>query len=297
MWGSLGTSIVNSRSGSYAKCHSDTGYVATRILTGDFGVSAQREIEHRLNRVEMRQKIIESQTLPSPSTEAPEVKIFSPSGLERTLFDTPLPTAAIGSTQSFPRHQSHASTASATSEDESLDRFSTPGSLASTSYTSMEETEDIPLQKISRPTRSRNMMTRHYQKRPSRQRLVLKPFIILAGRMYEAHIMLAHLIILMIVLVLGPKLIDFVERQLALQGFVWGRTSLLPDIENEIGATTWSFHDETLLPATMKFCQNLGAIGGFSTVVTLFLHDLYHREARKRWKANNGKVINRNRLL
>lgn len=219
----------------------------------------------------------------------------------RDLSHTELETTSISATeprrpQAFPRHESHASTTSATSDDECFDKSSTPYSLKSTSqslysYTSIEdETPDIPLHKITSSSRSRTRMARDHQSRPTPQRLVLTPFIILAVRMYEAHMMLVHLFVLMNVLVLGPKLRVFLEGQMALQAFVWGRTSHLPVVENRVEATTWSFHDESLLPATMKFCQNLGVIGALATTFTLFLHDLYHREARKRWQSNNGKV-------
>lgn len=134
----------------------------------------------------------------------------------------------------------------------------------------------------------------------SPQTIKVFPFVVLAARMYEAHIMLAHLFILINALMVLPKLTIQLDSQLASQSLSWGRAAV--EGGTSIGAgsvasigffstlTAWSLSN-TILPQTIALCNKLGAIGAFSTVITFLFHDLYHREAGKRW--TSAKVATR----
>jgi len=114
--------------------------------------------------------------------------------------------------------------------------------------------------------------------------------------MYEAHIMLAHLFILLNALIVIPNLTIRLDSQLASQSLAWGRASAgaasgaLATTGFFSSLTAWSL-TSGILPQTIAICNKLGAIGAASTVVTFVFHDLYHREAGKRWAA--GKTATR----
>lgn len=124
----------------------------------------------------------------------------------------------------------------------------------------------------------------------SPQNIKVFPFVVLAARMYEAHIMLAHLFILLNALILIPKLTIQLDSQLASQSLAWGRSNASGAAAGGALAATGFFSALTawsltsgILPQTIAICNKLGAIGAASTVVTFVFHDLYHREAGKRW--------------
>jgi hypothetical protein len=117
--------------------------------------------------------------------------------------------------------------------------------------------------------------------------------------MYEAHIMLAHLFIFLNAFIVFPKLFSCLERELARQTEAWGRSSFGPSnfytTTDDNGGRSLIFalmgglwmEQDAIVSQTVSICNRLGAIGAASTLVTFLFHDLYHREAGKRWKGNN----------
>lgn len=309
MWGSL-----------------DTGYVANRFISKDFGVSASREIEHRLARVEMRQRIIDV---------AAEDSLVERKGSRSGSNEDAAGSKRQGPSVDFTRRvivppkwlRDNNGSPTFTSDD---DEISTPASSASSStrgrpavardssisshYSYSSADEDLVDQRKTTTTTSsssRLLANKHHTSShahtyprsssssastsasiASPQNIKVFPFVVVGARMYEAHIMLAHLFILLNALIVIPKLTIQLDAQLASQSLAWGRAAI--DKSGAIGAgavagagffstlTAWSTTNG-ILPQTISICNKLGAIGALSTVVTFLFHDLYHREAGKRW--------------
>ena len=112
--------------------------------------------------------------------------------------------------------------------------------------------------------------------------------------------MLAHLFICINALVVLPNLTIQLDSQLASQSLAWGRAAMETSTAVGAGAATnvgffsaltaWSM-TSGVLPQTISFCHKLSALGAISTIITFLFHDLYHREAGKRW--TSAKVATR----
>jgi len=306
----------------------DTGYMANRFLRGEFGVSSSREIEHRLARVEMRQKIIDvaaEDTLAERkgsrlgSNEDTAKRYGAPVDFSRRVIVPPKWLRDNNGSPTF------------TSDD---DDVSTPASSASSStrggrptiardssisshysYSSADEELAVDPRKIpshvstgreiSSCLATQQQHASHTYPRlssssastsasiSSPQTIKVFPFVVLAARMYEAHVMLAHLFILLNFLIVIPKFTTQLDAHLASQSLAWGRASIGATSGASTGffsaLTAWSVTNG-ILPQTISICNKFGAIGVASTIITFLFHDLYHREAGKRWAPSRTSV-------
>jgi len=112
--------------------------------------------------------------------------------------------------------------------------------------------------------------------------------------------MLAHLFICINFLVVLPNLTIQLDSQLASQSLAWGRAAVETSTAVGAGAATnvgffsaltaWSMTNG-VLPQTISLCNRISIIGFISTIISFLFHDLYHREAGKRWAS--AKVATR----
>lgn len=173
------------------------------------------------------------------------------------------------------------STSTAIADDQELE-----GSSSQYSYSSPDEgfAPNISGQEPDNHQSHTSEPVAYFSRKQSIKKL---PFLILASRIYEAHLMLAHLFIFINVLVVIPNLCIQIESQLARQTEAWGRASFGNTMNGHIGAALMgglNLEWDASLSRTITLCNHLGGIGAIATVVTFIFHDLYHNEASKRWK-------------
>jgi hypothetical protein len=322
MWGSLGMSNTISMVRGVIHILIDTGYVAHRLLTGDFGVSYDREVEHHSQRLEMRRNVLDAAAKIRSTVQErlPVAESQHSARTSRKIVIPPTWIANSGLTES-PTPSSDEETVSSESSSsrrEGILRLQRPpltrASSSHYSYSSMDE-ECVP--EVDSGSESTAFMTFQSRGDPSGvvptstsfsfsrlQKVKKYSFLVLAMRMYEAHIMLAHLFIFLNAFIVFPKLFSYLEKELARQTEAWGRSSFGPSnlytTTDDNGGRSIIFalmgglwmEQDAIVSKTVSICNRLGAIGAASTLVTFLFHDLYHREAGKRWKGNNvGNLI------
>lgn len=256
MWGSL-----------------DTGYVFYRLLTGDFGVSDERVFANRLQRLEMRQAIT-------------KVNGYT-NQIAATAAKNRPPTRFMCS-------DSDASSAATSDEEESMGfsgKVTRFGTREASEY-SFTSNEDDEYQMEELPSLGRSSSEKSIP--GSHKKVKIFPFLILVTRVYEAHLMLAHLVILINVLAIWPTISAFLHKQLALQTNAWGR-SPLPVDGGQLGWATLALpwvHDDEIITVVTSICNKFGIFGAVASLITFVMHDLYHREAGKRWLTATRQPIN-----
>lgn len=269
MWGSLGSFYARSISCTTLIAAEDTGYVLNRILTLDFGVSPEREIIHRLHRVEMRQLISES--VPSTSTSWGT----RPTVLRRGNSDTSWVGRSIDDSESE----------TASSGASTVAGSGTAGGLASSSYsyTSIEEEQEYDPSVCHKQV---HVKKEFYAKTSTR----LKPIIFLAARIYEAHLMIVHLTIVFGVLVVIPGFLKKLESYVAYQSLAWGRSTAPIIPMQDSRPVVWSTAPDAIVPTALMLSQRSGLVGALAAFIVFLFHDLYHREAARRWQPKKGEV-------
>ena len=299
----------------------DTAYVWTRFLTGDFGVSSQREAEHRLARLEMR-KIVQQDrighfdgadryasdsdynasdyfTRPQAKTtrvrlqvrteEANEMEVYRKKGSHqpgRHVSRLPAWAASPGvvdtesSASSFISGDVSPPSPVDTQSDYSFSSVGDDGSPThaeirptvrsknSRAAATKKQLESIGLTRIAAPAPT--------ERRQDRTRFL--PILILLIRLYEAHLMIGHFVILVSIIVFWPPL-----RDLFSGSYVWSAPKA--DFWNwAIVEETWSWRDkDKVLVTAIELAWRLGVVGAVCTVIIWIYHDRYHQEACKRW--------------
>lgn len=129
--------------------------------------------------------------------------------------------------------------------------------------------------------------------------------VVLLTRLYEAHLMVAHVFLIMFVLTLLPAVIhrngtvsmfDSYNRQCtwaickhALQVTPFAATADIPADTAPGMQPFWMMPD--LLLCSMQLARTLGAMGIAATVAMCLIHDLYHTEAcTRRWKRSEAAL-------
>lgn len=311
----------------------DTAYVWTRFLTGDFGVSPQREAEHRLARLEMR-KVVQQERIAQFDGAAdryasdsdynandyftrPQVAKTGRVRLQVRTEETNEMYRMKGSHQPG-RHISRlpawAASPGIPDAESSASSFisgdtSPPSPVDTQSDYSFSSVGDdgSPTHAEVRPTiRTKTSRTAAVSKKqletglariavaappsPSERRqnrTRFLPILVLLIRLYEAHLMIGHFVILVSIIVFWPPL-----RDLLTGSYVWSAPKA--DFWNwAIVEETWSWKDkDKVLVTAIELAWRLGVLGAVCTVVIWIYHDRYHQEACKRWSrqaaANNA---------
>lgn len=106
----------------------------------------------------------------------------------------------------------------------------------------------------------------------------LLPIMVLLIRLYEAHMMIGHFLILVSIIVFWPPLKDLLTGNYT---FVRPKA----DFWNwNLVEETWSWRDkDKVLVTAIEFSWRLGVVGAIATVLIWIYHDRYHQEACKRW--------------
>ncbi|KAG8833719.1 hypothetical protein FRC17_010182 [Serendipita sp. 399] len=118
------------------------------------------------------------------------------------------------------------------------------------------------------------------QKKTDRTRWL--PILILLVRLYEAHLMIGHFVILVSIIVFWPPLRDLFKGTYVFstpKADFWN-WSVIED--------RWSWKDkDRVLNTAIELSWRMGVFGFFCTIVIWIYHDRYHMEACKRWTRQN----------
>jgi hypothetical protein len=297
----------------------DTAYVWARVLTGDIGVSSQREAENRLARLEMRKHIQQERinNLDASDRYASDsdynVNDYFSRSKATTRVRLQVRTEEAGEWKKGGNHLAgrHVSRLPAWAHSPGvMDTESSASSFISgdTSPPSPIDTQSdysfssvgddgSPTNIEARPTlRSKNSrgptkkqleaigFTRDRAttapapapRRPESIRLM--PILILLVRLYEAHLMIGHFVILVSIIVFWPPLRDL------FQGTYVFSTPKADFWNWSVIEDRWSWKDKTrVLNTAIELAWRLGVFGALCTVVIWIYHDRYHMEACKRW--------------
>lgn len=304
--------------------HADTAYVWTRFLTGNIGVSSQREAEHRLARLEMRKLVQQDRindgvdryasdsdynasdyfTRPQASkstrvrlqvrvpVEDNEMEVYRKKGSH-------LPGRHVSRLPAWAASPGLVDTESSASSFISGD-VSPPSPIDTQSDYSFSSVGDdgSPTNIDVRPTiRSKNSRAAATKKQlesigltrdravaapaPTQQKQKgtrFLPILVLLIRLYEAHLMIGHFLILVSIIVFWPPLRDLLNGNYT---FVRPKA----DFWNwNLVEETWSWRDkDKVLVTAIEFSWRLGAVGAVATVIIWIYHDRYHQEVCKRW--------------
>jgi hypothetical protein len=102
-------------------------------------------------------------------------------------------------------------------------------------------------------------------------------------RLYEAHLMICHLVILVIPLIVWPAVQYRLQSFMASQSNVLGYHLSGPGTPHFDRIEPWSLAREQVLSSSIRLSQYLSLIGSIGSVVMCICYDLYHREACLRW--------------
>lgn len=300
----------------------DTSYVWTRFLTGNFGVSPQREAEHRLARLEMR-KLVQQDRIndgvdryASDSDYNANDYFTRPQVTKSTRVRLQVRVPVEDSEQEVYRKKGNhlsgrhvsrlpawAASPGVVDTESSASSFisgdvSPPSPIdtqSDYSFSSVGE-ETSPTNLDVRPTiRSKNSRGAPTKRQLesiglTRDRAVaapassqqkgtrLLPIMVLLIRLYEAHMMIGHFLILVSIIVFWPPLKDLLTGNYT---FVRPKA----DFWNwNLVEETWSWRDkDKVLVTAIEFSWRLGVVGAIATVLIWIYHDRYHQEACKRW--------------
>jgi hypothetical protein len=111
---------------------------------------------------------------------------------------------------------------------------------------------------------------------PTKTRML--PILVLLIRLYEAHLMIGHFVILVSIIVFWPPLRDLFKGT-----YVFSAPKA--DFWNwSVIESRWSWRDkDRVLNTAIELAWRLGVVGAVSTVSIWIYHDRYHAEACKRW--------------
>ncbi|CCA74010.1 hypothetical protein PIIN_07964 [Serendipita indica DSM 11827] len=304
----------------------DTTYVWTRFLTGDFGVSPQREAEHRLARLEMRKHVQQDRinngydTADRYASDSDANDYFSrPQTTKATRVRLQVRTQGeeLGDMELFRKKANHhipgrhvsrlpawAASPGVIDTESSASSFvsgdaSPPSPIDTQSDYSFSSVGDdgSPTNTDVRPTirtkhsraatkrqlesiglvRDRSAATpAPAQRRQDRTRLL--PILVLLIRLYEAHLMIGHFVILVSIIVFWPPLRDL------FQGTYVFSTPKADFWNWSVIEDRWSWKDkDRVLNTAIELSWRLGVLGALATVIIWIYHDRYHMEACSRW--------------
>jgi hypothetical protein len=298
--------------------------VWSRFLTGDFGVSSQREAEHRLARLEMRTLVQQERIghfdgtdrYASDSDYNANDYFTRPQASKTTRVRLQVRTEETGELDVYRKKAGHqpgrhvsrlpawAASPGVVDTESSASSFisgdvSPPSPVDTQSDYSFSSVGDdgSPTHAELRPTvRAKNSrvttkkqlesigLTRDRvvaapkpaERRQDRTRFL--PILILLIRLYEAHLMIGHFVILVSIIVFWPPLRDLFSGT-----YVWAAPKA--DFWNwSVIEERWSWKDkDRVLNTAIELSWRLGVLGAVCTVVIWIYHDRYHEEACKRW--------------
>ena len=102
-------------------------------------------------------------------------------------------------------------------------------------------------------------------------------------RLYEAHLMICHLVILVVPFIVWPAVQSRLQVLMASQPSVWGYHLSGPATPHFESIESWSLARDQVLSSSIRLSQYLSLIGSIGSVVMCICYDLYHREACLRW--------------
>jgi hypothetical protein len=121
--------------------------------------------------------------------------------------------------------------------------------------------------------------------------LRVSSIILLLLRLYEAHLMICHLVILVVPLIIWPAVQYRLQLLMASQPSVWGYSLSRPGTPHFDHIEPWSLARDQVLSSSIRLSQYLSLIGSIGSVVMCICYDLYHREACLRWdEVGHGKA-------
>lgn len=305
----------------------------SRFLTGDFGVSPQREAEHRVHRLEMRKLVQQDRINNSEATD----RYASDSDYNANDYFTRPQTNKAGrvrlqvrahvedSGEELYRKKGgnhlagrHVSRLPAWAASPGMiDTGSSASSFVSGSVSppSPVDTQsdysfssvgdnDSPSQSVRPTVRTKSSRSTASKKidpivgarerlaavaAPEERRMTtrtrLLPIMVLLIRLYEAHLMIGHFVILVFIIVFWPPLRDL------LSGTYIFSTPKADFWNWSMIEERWSWRDkDRVLNTAIELSWRLGVLGAVSTVVIWIYHDRYHEEACKRWYKNTPSV-------
>ena len=282
----------------------DTGYVATRLFLGDIGISPERAFKDKLLRQEMRTIILgelagqstASSRCHSVVGDAPvafqgggrkssDKRFASTHALrqypgfsvndseeegEGVIHMGPRPSI-VSSSESSTFTTSSGSTGPPSPIDSDSD------SLASFSPAEARVSAPVPLGlPIQQP---QSIITPSHHASSNNNNLRVLSITLLLLRLYEAHMMICHLVILVVSLIIWPAVQYRLQLHLVSQPSVLGYNLLGSGTPH----TEWSLARDQVLSSSIRLSQYLSLIGSIGTVFMCICYDLYHREACLRW--------------
>lgn len=311
----------------------DTAYVWTRFLTGNFGVSPQREAEHRLARLEMR-KLVQQDRINDPvdryasdsdynandyfsrpqTSKAGRVRLQVRMNMEENgeaefyrKKGPHVPGRHVSRLPAWAASPGIVDTESSASSFVSGD-VSPPSPIDTQSDYSFSSVGDdgsptnIDVRPTIRSKNSRSAVTKKQleaiglardrtvappapaQERQKRTRFL--PIVVLLIRLYEAHMMIGHFVILVFLIVFWPPI-----RDLLTGNYTFVRPKA--DFWNwNLVEETWSWRDkDKVLVTAIEFSWRLGVLGAIAIATIWIFHDRYHIEACKRWSRGNVSLL------
>ena len=292
-------------------------------MTGDFGVSPQREAEHRLARLEMRKHVQQDRINNSydaadryasdsdandyftrPQTtkstrvrlqvrtqgeEVGDMELFRKKANNHIAgrHVSRLPAWAVSpgvidgesSASSFVSGDTSPPSPIDTQSDYSFSSVGDDGSPTNTDVrpiirskhsraATKRQLESIGLRSAAAPAPA--------QRRQDQTRLM--PILVLLIRLYEAHLMIGHFVILVSIIVFWPPLRDLFHGT-----YVFSTPKA--DFWNwSVIESRWSWRNkDQVLNTAIELSWRLGVVGALATVVIWIYHDRYHMEACSRW--------------
>lgn len=102
-------------------------------------------------------------------------------------------------------------------------------------------------------------------------------------RLYEAHLMICHLVILVVPFIVWPAVQSRLQLLMASQPSVLGYHLSGPGTPHFDHIEPWSLARDQVLSSSIRLSQYLSLVGSIGSVVMCICYDLYHREACLRW--------------
>lgn len=129
------------------------------------------------------------------------------------------------------------------------------------------------------------IVTHSYQasSNPRNNDLQVLSITLLLLRLYEAHLMICHLVILVIPLIIWPAVHYRLQLLMASQPSVLGYHLSGPETPHFDRIEPWSLARDQVLSSSIRLSQYLSLVGSIGSVVMCICYDLYHREACLRW--------------
>ena len=308
MWGSLGEFQHFQKLGSHLSVAlADTGYVATRLVLGDIGISPERAFKDKLLRQEMRTVIMGEMAGQSTASSrchsvvGDALATFQGSGRkssEKRFASThPLrhyPGFAVidseeegeGAIHMGPRpsivssSESSTFTMSSGSTGPPSPTDSDSDSLASFNPAEARVSPPVPL---ALPIQQPQTIVTPASSNIRNNDLRVLSITLLLLRLYEAHLMICHLVILVVPFIIWPAVQSRLQLLMASHPSVLGYHLSGPGTPHFDHIEPWSLARDQVLSSSIRLSQYLSLIGSIGSVVMCICYDLYHREACARW--------------